>query len=53
MRGRGLEKTGGVTYYTLPPHARQDPLLPENTLRIVSGRERRRCLQIVCRGRMA
>jgi hypothetical protein len=54
MRGRRLEKTGGVAYYTRPPQARQDALLPRgNTLRIFSGRERRRCLQIVCRSRMA
>jgi hypothetical protein len=29
MRGRRLEKTGGVAYYTRPPQARQDALLPE------------------------
>jgi hypothetical protein len=28
MRGRRLEKPGGVTYYTRPPQARQDTLLP-------------------------
>jgi hypothetical protein len=37
MRGRRLENTGGVTYYTLPPQAGQDALLPENTLKICFG----------------
>jgi hypothetical protein len=29
MRGRRREKTGGVAYYTRPPQARRDTLLPE------------------------
>jgi hypothetical protein len=29
MRGRRREKTEGVAYYTRPPQARQDALLPE------------------------
>jgi hypothetical protein len=29
MRGRRREKTEGVAYYTRPPQARQDTLLPE------------------------
>jgi hypothetical protein len=29
MRGRRLEKTGGVAYDTRQPQARQDALLPE------------------------
>jgi hypothetical protein len=84
MRGRRLEKTEGVAYYTRPPQAcRSAELTPKprhapsrgNTLRAhgatnesrhvcarrrdgetagtVSGRARRRCLQIVCRSRMA
>jgi hypothetical protein len=28
MRGRRLENTAGVAYYTRPPQARQDTLLP-------------------------
>jgi hypothetical protein len=28
MRGRKARKTGGVSYYTRPPQARQDTLLP-------------------------
>jgi hypothetical protein len=31
---RRFEKTGGVAYYTRPPQARQDALLPEG---IVEG----------------
>jgi hypothetical protein len=29
MRGRRLEKTGSVAYYTRPAQARQDTFLPE------------------------
>jgi hypothetical protein len=39
MRGRRLEKNGRRIRW--------------NTLRMFSGRERRRCRQIVCRSRMA
>jgi hypothetical protein len=53
MRGRRLEKTGGVAYYTRPPQARQKALLPREYVEDLFGLSTRRCLQIVYRSRMA
>jgi hypothetical protein len=37
MRGRRLEKTGGIAYYTRPPQARQDAFLPEEYVEDIFG----------------
>ena len=52
MQGRRLEKTGGVA---ITPPAQVPRRTPSrgNTSRFFWGRERCRCLQIVCRSRMA
>jgi hypothetical protein len=53
MQGRRLETTGGVAFSATRPELPRQLLPVGNTLRIVSGRERRRWPQIVCRSRMA
>jgi hypothetical protein len=51
MQGRMLEKTGGVAFSATRPELPRQLLPVGNTLRVVSGRERRRCLQVVYRSR--
>jgi hypothetical protein len=53
MRGLRLERTGGVAFSATRPELPRQLLPVGTTLRIVSGRERRRRLKIVCRSRMA
>jgi hypothetical protein len=69
MRGPQDRENRGVAHYTTPTPSvvssagptpaktgalpRGMRSFPRNALRIFSGRERRRCLQIVCRSRMA
>ena len=46
-------KTGGVTFSPAQPKCAETHFLPLEYVEVFSGRERRRCLQIVCRSRMA
>jgi hypothetical protein len=51
MQGCRLEKTGDVAFSATRPELPRQLLPVGNALRVASGRDRRRCLQIVCRRR--